>query len=83
MNLDTLSPAVQGILKEELPLLGSRLKSREDDSRLAAAEAILDGNDKHVQDFLKLIQELNAARAALDPVLRTERPIVDPICSLI
>jgi hypothetical protein len=76
MNLDTFSPSVQVILKEELLLLGLRLKSREDDLRLAAAEAILEGNDMQVQGQLKMIQELHTASAALDPKVLTAPPAV-------
>ncbi len=63
MNLPTT--VAQAILSEELAKLQPSLQWREDDIRLTAAEALMEGRDEEVPGLLRTIQELKAIRVSL------------------
>ena len=66
MNPANLSQPVQLILSEEFFLLQKRLRAREDDYRIAAAEAIMNGDDSKAEALLTPIKELVGVRKAFD-----------------
>lgn len=78
MDFNTLSSPTQAILREELALIQMRLQVREDDCRIAVAEAVMNGDDAHIIESLLLpLRELTAVRKALDasqPMLHLASP---------
>lgn len=66
MNMSTLSDPAKAVVSEELIGFKARLKWREDDMRLAVAEAIMDGDDTRVSILLPSILELSALRSGIE-----------------
>lgn len=74
MNALQLSEPAQAVVMEELAKFKARLKWREDDMRLAAAEAILEGDDEKASSLFPPIRELGALSRDLEQrLIITER----------
>lgn len=77
MDFSSLSGSTQAILRDELAIMQKRIQVREDDCRIALAEAVLNGDDAHIESLLLPIRELTAVRkslAAAQPMLLVAPP---------
>ena len=77
MDFNSISSPTQAILREELALMQKRIQVREDDCRIALAEAVMNGDDAHIESLLLPIRELTAVRkslAATQPILLVAPP---------
>ena len=75
MDMAIYSSSTQAMLCDELAQFVRRLQEREDAVRLAAAEAILSGNDSDAGALLRQIREISSFRRNINTTLAPLMPL--------
>ena len=84
MEIAIYTPSTQTLLRDELHILGRRLQVREDDERVAAAEAILSGNDSDAETYFQRIREIaNIRETVMSFLVPTKSTAIEPISNAI